>query len=539
MTMYSLGAAIKQSASAIQLLAHYSLIGLGIAGCVAGAFASPKANIAGLPTPLENSNFSRSSNSAEVSQYLASLAAIFPQARVDTIGHSVLGRPLEALVLSGSHSARTAADERLVVEIVGSQHGMEGAGTETLLFIARELLAGDLRYVLADVDIVLIPNSNPDGFEINQRLNANGVNLNTDFVALTQPESVALVKALDRYEPEVVLDVHESAILKRKSLALEGYLTNFVAQFEVANNPNISRELRNAALNDVLTPWIARVDAAGFNAHRYFGEIRSSRQPVTNGGLSLQNFRNRTGMEGRLSFLMETRLDPTDGGYPTFHNLGARVARQRISIERFLQVVHDRRDQLQAAIIDARRQGERKPLALEVRYVVDKTDPPVAIDLRRINDGELERVEFVDSRTVKSRDFVRMPAAYLVRSHQTEIARLLDRQGIRYERIAKPRTAPGVAFHIDSTRGKSQVASEALLTAAASAATIQALDRVRERSARIEAQPGDLWIDLDQPRGRFAALIFEPRSASSLFRSAAFEHLVDHGQELPVVRIPR
>ncbi|MGD9637145.1 MAG: DUF2817 domain-containing protein, partial [Pirellulales bacterium] len=351
-----------------KLISPCGLIGVVLAW---GAAFSLAAEVA-LPTPIEQSNYSRASSGAEVSAYLTVLAAAYPQARVETIGASVLGRPLEALVLTDFPAAKPAPSERLTVEIIGSQHGMEGAGTETLLFIARELLAGDLQHVLADVDVVLVPNSNPDGFEVNQRVNANGVNLNTDFVALTQPESVALVKSLDRYEPEVVLDVHESAILKKKSLALEGYLTNFLAQFEIANNPNISRELRDFALNEVLTPWIAGVDAAGFNAHRYFGEIRSSRQPVTNGGLLLQNFRNRAGIEGRLSFLMETRLDPKVGDYPTYRNLGARVARQRISIERFLQVVHQRRDEILAALAGAQQRANREPLALDVRYVADK-----------------------------------------------------------------------------------------------------------------------------------------------------------------------
>ena len=344
------------------------LIGGILCLAVATPGVSPACGDEPLATPLETSNYSRPSNSAEVSSYLASLAARCPRARVETLGTSVLGRPLEALVLTGVNGAKVADADRVTVEIVGSQHGMEGAGTESLLAIARELLVGDLRHVLDDIDVVLVPNSNPDGFEINKRVNANGVNLNTDFVALSQPESIALVQALDRYQPEVVLDVHESAVLKKNSLALEGYMTNFMAQFEIANNPNISRSLRSFALNDVLTPWIAGVDAAGFNAHRYFGEIRSSRQAVTNGGLSLQNFRNRTGIEGRLSFLMETRLDPKVGDYPTYRNLGARVARQRISIERFLSVVHDRRDEILTALANCA--ASRQPRAAAPRCAV-------------------------------------------------------------------------------------------------------------------------------------------------------------------------
>jgi hypothetical protein len=517
---------------------RYGLSGLAVACVAATGIAEAFVHPDPVPTPIERSGYRRASTSAEVSEHLRALEIAYPRARVEVIGESVLGRPLEALVLTSSPGADPASVERLTVEVLGSQHGMEGAGTESLLFIARELLAGDLQYVLADVNVVLIPNANPDGFEINKRLNANGVNLNTDFVALTQPESIAIVRTLERYEPEVVLDVHESAILKRKSLALEGYLTNFIAQFEIANNPNISRQLRDLSLNEVLTPWIAGVDGAGFDAHRYFGEIRSSRQPVTNGGLSLHNFRNRAGIEGRLSFLMETRLDPRDGPYPTFHNLGARIARQRISIERFLRVVHERRDLILAAIDKDRHAGNRDALALDVRYVVDKADPPVAIELRRIRDGQLERIEFVDSRTVATRDSLRIPAGYLVRDHQSEIAKLLDRQGIHYERLEGPRTMRGVAFDVPSANVGFQSTAAASPTAAASQATMNSLDHVREQRTRIQAAPGDLWIDLKQPRGRFAALILEPRSGSSLFRTAANETLVSPGENLPIVRIP-
>jgi hypothetical protein len=104
-----------------------------------------------LPTPLETSNFSRPSTSAEVSSYLASLAARYPQARVESLGTSVLGRPLEALVLTGASGADVAQSDRVTVEIIGSQHGMEGAGAESLVFFARELFACDLRHVIEDV----------------------------------------------------------------------------------------------------------------------------------------------------------------------------------------------------------------------------------------------------------------------------------------------------------------------------------------------------------------------------------------------------
>jgi hypothetical protein len=65
------------------------------------------------------------------------------------------------------------------------------------------------------------------------------------------------------------------------------------------------------------------------------------------------------------------------------------------------------------------------------------------------------------------------------------------------------------------------------------------LDRAREQRKRVTAQPGDLWIDLDQDRGRLAALILEPRSNSSLFRGPQYSPLVTPGKPLPIYRVPR
>jgi hypothetical protein len=412
--------------------------------------------------------------------------------------------------------------DRLTIEIIGAQHGgSEPAGAESLLFIARDLLAGDLRHLLEDCDVILIPNANPDGLENVKRANANGVNLNIDMVSLTQPESQALVAALHRYKPEVVLDVHESAVLKKKSLALEGYMTNFSTQFEIANNPSIVPALRRFAMNEVLLPWIAAGNDAGLIAHRYIGEIKSSRQPVTNGGLTLNNFRNRAGIEGVLSFLMETRLDPKDGTYPTFQNIKERVRLQRISIREFLNLLHAKRDQALATITAARKQAATAPLVLDARYGPALGNARVPIGLRRIADGQLEKIEFVDHRSVHSGEPLPMPAAYVVRAEETRLRALLDRHGVAYDVLAKERADWVVEF----LPGPATTRADAIL------------DNVRERTVRARANPGDLWVDLDQPRARLAVLLLEPRSTSSVWRKPEFVSATGEGTPLPIFRV--
>jgi hypothetical protein len=504
---------------------HYVLpllAGCALALAAAIAAEPPKKKLT-LPTPLEATEFKRLSTSDEISAYLAQLDQRFPEARLETIGYSVQGRPLHALVLSDTPGADVSTPDRVTIEIIGCQHGTESAGAESLLFIARELLTGSLRHVLDDVDVVLVPNANPDGRDNGKRANANLVNLNIDFVALTQPESRALISAIDRYKPEVALDVHESAVLKRKSLGREGYMTDFMVQFEFANNPNVAPALQIFSRREVLAPWLADVNGAGFNAHRYIGEIRSSRQPVTNGGLSLQNLRNRTGIEGSLSFLMESRLDPREGDYPTFRNIGERVRRQRVAIESFLKLIHERRNGALAAIAAGRPQAASMPLSLDAKYVAGVGHPRVSINLRRISDGKLESIRFADHREVAVDTPLEMPSAYLVRGNQAELAALFDRHGIEYRTLEASRTEWAVEFAPD--RSKTRAALP--------------IDRFGERPMRLRTLSGDLWVSTDQPRGRLAALILEPRSTSSLFRSSRYAQLAVPGKSLPIYRIPR
>jgi hypothetical protein len=499
------------------------LLACALACFVSALRGKEAAKSAAFPTPLEGAEFKRLSTSDEINAYLARLDQQFLEARVETIGTSVQGRPLHALVLSGKPGADVSTPQRITVEIIGCQHGTESAGAESLQFVARELLVGSLRKTLDDIDVVLIPNANPDGRDNGKRANANGVNLNIDFVCSTQPESRALISALDRYRPEVLLDVHESAVFKRKSLAREGYMTDFMVQMEFANNPNVAPALQTFSRREVLTPWLVAVNGAGLNAHRYIGEIRSARQPVTNGGLSLQNLRNRTGIEGTLSFLMETRLDPREGDYPTFRNIAERVRRQRVAIESFLKLIHERRGRALAAVAAGRTQAASMPLSLDAKYVAGVGHPRVAIDLRRISDGKLESIQFADHREVTVDSPLAMPNAYVVREHQAEFAALFNRHGIEYQTLDAARTEWAIEFPADG--GKARASAPA--------------DRFGERPMRLRAAPGDLWIDMDQPRGRLAALILEPRSTSSLFRAQRYAPLAIPGKPLPIYRIPR
>jgi len=471
-------------------------------------------------TPLEAVGFSRISHSVEISAFLHQAAGHDGQARVEVLGLSVEGQPIEALVLPARGSA-AAPSVPLRVMIVGSQHGAaEPAGGEALLVVVRELLQGSLQELREHLELILIPNANPDGRDLQRRSNARRVNINTDFIAASQPETQALRMALLRFRPDVLLDSHESAILKRETLARQGYLTDFHAQFEAANSPALPAEARRFMLDEMLPALTRGVTEKGLPSHRYIGEITSVTQPITNGGLTLQNFRNMAGISGTLSFLVETRLDSRDGTYPTYRNIGPRVERQLICLRTFLDVVYENREQISLEVTRLRTNMATEPVALKAHYVHREDHPEVTIPLRRLDTGVLEDRVFADHRQVDVSDVVPMPVYMAVTLHGSVMRTWLDQHHILYTVLGQPATAratveqfagPPVARH-----GAQRVSSE---------------------QRTVELPAGTLLIDLAQPYGRLAFELLNPASASSLFHIPDLAPLVRPNESFFVLAV--
>jgi hypothetical protein len=486
-----------------------------------------------LATPLEASGFAGVTSSARMNEFLRQLAAQSQVATLQPIGESALGAPMFALVLSREPAALATTSRsptRPTVLLVGSQHGTEPSGGEALLRLAREVATGPGEEILAELNLVLIPNGNPDGRDGPRRVNGNGVNLSTNFTVLSEPEARAVDEAIARWQPDALLDVHESAIFKGKTLARQGYLTDFEAQFEVANHPNVDPGLAALTQERLLPEVLQRVNTGGLRAHRYFGEITDVEQPITHGGLSLKNLRNRAGMLGTVSFLVENRLDPKEGDYPTPRNLGARVDKQYASILAFLDVVRAHRAEVVAAAKAARERArtDASPLQLVSAYGPDPAQPEVKIRLQRVDTGEIIERTFAYHGQVRVSVPLEPPAAYVVTAHQKAMRRLLDRHHVTYEVRTEPSEATLVVQRIR--------AAQALT--ARHGWDYTRFD-VEERSETKTVPAGSLVIPLTQPAGRILPLLLDPRSNSSIFQEPAYAPLVRTDEDFFIVRMPR
>ena len=473
-----------------------------------------------LPTPLEAHAFARYSSSTEVTAYLRTLAdAADGRAAVRCAGYSAQGREIPILLCGLQDRARVAAG-KLRLLLVGSLHGAsEAAGCEALLLLARAVLLGELRDLLDVFELVFIPNANPDGRDADSFRNGNAVNINRDFVLLEQPESRVLDTAVRHYAPAVVLDAHESAVLKRKTLGQEGYLTAFEAQFDIASTPAIPVALRRFGIDTLLPQLIAGVQAGGLHAQRYIAEIRSVTQPITHGGLTIRMFRNKAGLRGPLTVLLETPMEPKAGHYPTYRDIGPRVRKQLLCMQVFLDCIRANAPAITAAQARAAQDLTGPTCALNAAYRREPPDATLTLPLRERATGTRVHATFADHRTVIAQDPLRIPPHYFVTAHTAVFADLLTRHGVAFETLTRNTEA--------------QVLSEVLAGGQQPDAACQQIDQLTHR--RI-IPAGALRVPLLGSDRRLVPLLLEPRSTSSVFRYEAFARLLQHGQPFFIPR---
>lgn len=117
-------------------------------------------------------------------------------------GYSVQQRPLYHLEMgSGNYK----------VLLWSQMHGNESTTTKALFdfiaFLGSD--APEAKRLCAHFRFCILPLVNPDGAEVYTRVNANGVDLNRDAVALTQPESRFLREVFEAFQPDLAYNLHD------------------------------------------------------------------------------------------------------------------------------------------------------------------------------------------------------------------------------------------------------------------------------------------------------------------------------------------
>jgi hypothetical protein len=124
--------------------------------------------------------------------------------RLGEVGRSVEGRAIHLMAVgSGPRN----------LLLWSQMHGDEPSATPALLDLTDFLLSGrggeQGRAILEAFTLLMVPMLNPDGTEVYERRNAQGIDINRDALNLTTPEGRLLKDLRDRYEPELGFNLHD------------------------------------------------------------------------------------------------------------------------------------------------------------------------------------------------------------------------------------------------------------------------------------------------------------------------------------------
>jgi hypothetical protein len=519
------------------------------AGCAPAPAAGP-APITGPLTRPERSGYTQTSSYADVVGFLDSLRIRGAAIHVDTLATSTEGRVIPYVVASRP-LVRTAEEARRlgrpVVYLQGNIHAGEVEGKEALQALLRDLTMSPRPNVLDSLVLVVVPIYNADGNEVmgpqerqrseqngpamvGQRPNAQGLDLNRDYIKAEAPETRGALALFRRWAPELIVDLHTT----------NGSYHGYALTYSPSLNP--ASGAAGAYTRDRLLPEVRRrvrerrryetFDYGNFSL-RYGADVNTD---STREGWFSYDHRprfgtNYYGLRGGLSVLGEAfSHDPFERRIESTYAFVAELL--SLVAERSGEVLAVTGEAPAGAAVPVRSELTRSPYVGEVLAEILEADPDSVPDEPGVHRGIRRTGRF---RALRMPVYDRFdptlrrtpPAAYLLDASQTEAVALLRRHGIQVEALWAERRVRGQAFVVDSVaraprpfQGHNEVS-------------------VRGRWQPVErtARAGSFLVPTAQPLGTLAVYLLDPESDDALTTWNFFDPWLRPGAEHPVVAV--
>jgi len=426
-----------------------------------------------------------------------------------TAGISQEGRSIPVLILSGP-DVKTVADSRRlgrpVVVMAGLQHGNEPAGGEAMLVLAKELASGSLRPLLDRLTVVIIPHANPDGAYYFRRSPHGTVDINRDHVKVDLPETLALHRVIDEFDPHLFIDAHEFSVANRW-IQKFGTIQSYDLMVQYATNPNVHPALTALADGRFLPQLREKVELAGYSHFWYYTTSYNMKNHlVSMGGTTPDIGRNFAGLQNAVSFLIESR-----GVGVGREGFARRVHTHVVAITSLLDTAAANAPQLietvEAVRADIVRRG-RDPQPEDMVAVTVKS-PQVRQKLMMLEpqSGALKEIEvdWADSLSATAGIARSRPWAYLMPPIFHQVAERLMQSGVEVRRLSEPAALEVEAYTV-TERKPSATYIEGRITSTVTTEVVR---------KKVRFPAGSYVYSMAQPNANVIAVALEPESPSS------------------------
>lgn len=486
-----------------------------------------------LKTIAEKSGYQATSDGYQVEYFLRELASTWKEAELKTLGQTIEGRPIWALVVQPT----VVTDQRPVTALVlGGIHSGECDGKEAILALARDMANGNQEDWWKSLQLVFVPNFNADANQrrsphhrpgqagpddgMGLRENAQGLDLNRDFVKLESPEVRALVAAIDTYNVDVLIDTHTT----------NGSLHRYELTYDIPHTPTLPKATDQWLRTELIPTVTDRLSKDGFSTF-YYGNFDAEHRKWTTFGHQPRYSTEYMGLRGRIGILAESY---------SYASYKTRVEVSYAFVRETLRSVAEQADVVRqlSTDADARTQGSTQlPLQAEIGKAADGVvlhgfqrddgSPPVgpydAESSKQHTDKDYQVQLWNRAVSTKS---TRLPSGYLIpvqyswavsrlRQHGVVVSQLTTDIEIQVETYGIQKVDRGRTF-----QGHAPVSVEVFAT-----------------EATQQASEDMFYVDTAQPLGVLAGFLLEPESDESLLQWNFFAPDIAVGETYPVLRV--
>lgn len=412
-----------------------------------------------------------------------------------------------------SSSALFGSDRsKLRVLLFAQQHGDEPSGKEALLLLLTKAFTGRLDQYLERLDLLIVPQVNPDGSQRRQRRTADGIDLNRSHVLLNSPEVRALHDLFHAWMPHVTLDIHEYSSFNSRWVE-SGVIRTADVQLGTLTNLNSSAAIRSYQREQMLPFIDAEMQRQGYSFHEYI--VGSPSTGVRHSTTEINDGRQSFGMLNTLSFLQEGRKWR---GFS--EKLEHRAATQLAAVEALLAYSRIHADDMLTLVSRERENlsklpGEHAVVRMEHVAEGEESMKIPGCDTYLGKETTLAITPYQNS--VRPLGSVRIPDAYVIPAGYSSVAGLLGSHHVQVIPLAE-RTKVPVETSIIEKIDWETLEGEKLARPTVS----------KERNIH-QLYPGDLLVATNQMHALFVATLLEAESMWGLARYRQFATLMTEG----------
>jgi hypothetical protein len=475
-----------------------------------------------LLTPLQKKNFTNPTTYKELTSFVSELDSASRIVTSEIIGESTNARNLYALKFS---KTEVGADKsKIKVLIIAQQHGNEQSGKEGALLLANELIKEENKYLFDRLDLVIVPQVNPDGSEENKRVNGNEMDLNRNHLILSEPETQAIHRLFNKYLFEVTMDVHEYFPYTEKWKKF-GYLENTDEFLGVTNNVNISQKIRDLSNNSFLPFWKKYLTERKFTNFVYSPGGPPEIDYIRNSTFDINDGRQSFGIQNTISFIQEG----LNGKDNFADNIRHRAEGQSAGIRALLEFAYQNNETIKNTVAEERLKLEKETpgtmVSIQSEHV--KTGEKLHLPMHSFSTNSDSVIIVNDYRPmVKSIWDVKKPSGYLIPSQMSDLVKWISNHDLKafpYTKEASDRIEQYEITRIDSIDFERDI-------------IVNPLTLIKEKEASFDPK-GYIYIPTAQLNGNMIVIALEPKSMLGLVTYKQFSFLLKPGEDFPILRV--